>query len=685
MTDSGLVLERGSDRNVQWLLCLATVAVATLPLVAHAEVATPAGAAPAPPANPIPLEHFIRHDELGTIKISPDGGSIAMSTTTQQGRSALVFVNLADRKLAGGAQVPDQYLIADFDWVSPSRVVYSIAERGPDMSQPGLTGELLAIDRDGRRQRPLYGFRAGQGRIGTRVPMRESSYASAELVSALRRDEDNVLIAETPWRVIDGYFRHDRDAKPLISRLNVQSGRKEQIDTAPLRDATLVVDRNDEVRFAVGYNERLRVAVSWKPQPGDPWREFELPGFRDGTIIPYHFSADNRAVIFTGVREGESLRKLFQVDLQTQAVQLLHGFDDVDVSGVVTDLAGSEVIGVRADRARAEHHWLAQDHPATQLYLLIERAFPGQSIELTSASDDGRLAVVFVSSDTNPGEYYLFDATRRKADFIRASRQWIDPRQMRPKEQVELASRDGLVLYGYLTRPAGEQPHPLVVLPHGGPHGIRDTWRFDDEVQLLANGGYAVLQLNFRGSDGYGIDFESAGYRQWGARMQDDLTDATRWAIQRGIADSARICIYGASYGGYAALMGVAREPQLYRCAIGSAGVYDLELMRNSADIPDSRLGLSYLNVALGNDRADLHARSPVNHAKRIEAPVLLIHGRSDWRADPQQFERMKAALEQAGKPVESLLLDREGHGYYDPQARQQVYQRILDFLDRHL
>ncbi len=684
MTESRLTDEREGNQ-FRWLNTVAAVAVAGFTLSAQAEVATPAGPAPAPLANLLPLDHFIRHDELGTIKISPDGSSIAMSTTTQQGRSALVFVSLADRKLVGGAQVPDQYLIADFDWVSPSRIVYSIAERGPDVTQPGLTGELLAIDSDGRRQRPLYGFRAGQGRIGTRVQMRESTYASAELVSALRRDEDNVLIAETPWRVIDGYFRYDRDAKPLVSRLNVLSGKKVQIDTAPLRGATLVVDRNDDVRFAFGYNEHFRVAASWKPRPGDPWQEFELPGFRDGTIIPYHFSADNRAVIFTGVREGESLRKLYQVDLQTQAVQLLHGFEDVDVAGVITDLAGSEVIGVRADRARAEHHWLDKDHPATQLYLLLERAFPGQSIELTSASDDGRLAVVFVSSDTNPGEYFLFDATRKKADFIRASRQWIDPRQMRPKEHIEVASRDGLVLYGYLTRPEGEQPHALVVLPHGGPHGIRDTWRFDDEVQLLANRGYAVLQLNFRGSDGYGVDFEAAGFRQWGARMQDDLTDATRWAIQRGIADPARICIYGASYGGYAALMGVAREPQLYRCAIGSAGVYDLELMRSSADIPDSRLGLSYLDEVLGNDRVELYGRSPVNLAKRIEVPVLLIHGRSDWRADPQQFERMKAALEQAGKPVESLLLDREGHGYYDPQARQQVYQRILDFLDRHL
>jgi dipeptidyl aminopeptidase/acylaminoacyl peptidase len=292
---------------------------------------------------------------------------------------------------------------------------------------------------------------------------------------------------------------------------------------------------------------------------------------------------------------------------------------------------------------------------------------------------------VFVYSDTSPGDYYLFDTQTKKADFVRAARSWIQPQLMRPMLPIEVTARDGLKLHGYLTRPAGEGPHPLVVLPHGGPHGVRDVWGFDWEVQLLASRGYAELQVNFRGSEGYGMDFAAAGYGQWGASMQDDVTDATRWAIEQEIAHADRICIYGASYGGYTALMGAAREPKLYRCAIGYVGVYDLELMFKSGDIPDSRSGLAYLRKVLGEDSADLQARSPVNLADRIEVPVLLIHGKEDWRADYKQAKRMRSALESNTKPFEWMSLSREGHGVYDEETRREVYERILAFLDKHL
>jgi dipeptidyl aminopeptidase/acylaminoacyl peptidase len=214
---------------------------------------------------------------------------------------------------------------------------------------------------------------------------------------------------------------------------------------------------------------------------------------------------------------------------------------------------------------------------------------------------------------------------------------------------------------------------------------VRDYWEFDWEAQLLASRGYAVLQLNFRGSGGFGMDFEAVGYRQWGVSMQDDVTDATKWAIEQKIAQPDRICIFGGSYGGYAALMGAAREPDLYRCVVGYAGVYDLELMLTSADIPDSRIGQAYLVKALGTDVADLRARSPVHQAQHIKAPVLLIHGAKDWRADYEQATRMKEALQKHSKSLEWLALSREGHGVYDEATRKEVYERIIAFLDKHL
>jgi dipeptidyl aminopeptidase/acylaminoacyl peptidase len=387
----------------------------------------------------------------------------------------------------------------------------------------------------------------------------------------------------------------------------------------------------------------------------------------------------------TGVREGESLAALYRVDLQSREVTKLYQHTEVDVSALVTSLSDGAVVGVRVDAGKPEHHWLIDDAPTALVFKMLERAFPGQAVTISSKTQDGNLALVFVSSDVNPGEYYLFDVQTKKADFLLAAKSWIDPRVMRPKEVVSIKARDGLVLHGYLTRPSATGPHPLVVLPHGGPHGLRDDWSFDWEAQLLANRGYAVLQVNFRGSGGYGVDFESAGHRQWGAKMQDDLTDATRWAIESGAAQSDRVCIYGASYGGYAALMGAAREPKLYRCAIGYVGVYDLELMFTAGDIPGSDLGRDYLNEVLGNDQAELRERSPVHNVSRIEVPILLVHGKEDVRADYQHAKRMKAALETNKKSLEWMALSGEGHGVYDEEARREVYEKLLVFLERNL
>jgi dipeptidyl aminopeptidase/acylaminoacyl peptidase len=646
-----------------------------------------AGDAPAPVAAAnvqLPLEFFTRRDELGTIKISPDGATIAMSTTAKE-HSLLLFIRLSDHKMIGGVNAPDPYRMGRFDWVSNNRVIYSISERWVTVKEPIGTGEIFAINTDGSKSARLYGYRNGESQMDTRLKRKEASYASARLVSSLKGDDENILIAEYPWRLMGNIWVENPDAQPIITRLNVFSGKKKPLGPAPLRHAYVLVDRNDEVRFAIGEDQAFRTAVSWKPQPGAPWQEFALPGFEGDTLDPYRFSGDNDSVVFSGVREGESLRNVYRLNLKTQAVDKLYGYDGVDVTGVVTDFSDREIIGVRTDVSKAEYHWLAEDDPAAKLHIALERAFPGQSVEITSASDDGKRALVFVNSDTNPGDYYLFDTQARKADYLRPTRNWIDPKQMRPKEAIEITARDGLKLHGYLTRPAGNGPHPMIVLPHGGPHGYRDTWEFDDEVQLFANRGYAVLQVNFRGSGGYGVAFEAAGYRQWGASMQDDVTDATHWAIEHGVAAANRICIYGASYGGFAALMGVAREPDLYRCAIGLSGVYDLELMLSSADLPDSQSGRAYLDRVLGSDIADLHKRSPAYNAERIKAPVLLIHGKADWRADYDQLEHMKGALEKYQKPVETMAISQEGHYIYDEQTRTQVYERILAFLDKNL
>jgi dipeptidyl aminopeptidase/acylaminoacyl peptidase len=638
-------------------------------------------AAPSPAGAAIPIDYFTKYDEFGGVKISPDGEFIAV-LTGKYGRSTIVFTDLKAKKNVGGIRTPEDCEIDDYHWVSPTRLIYTIAQRQRDNIEPTPTGEIFAIDRDGGSARQLYGYRAQQSTLDTHMATRKASYATPELLRAPKKDPNHILIAEYLWRDAGNVWYDDPSAKPLISRLDVYSGKKQQLDMAPLGGARLLLDFDDNVRFAYGEDERHKEAVSWKPEPGSAWTSFEIEGFRDETVTPWRFSADNRSVYLTGAREGESFDALYRLDLQTKAIEKVHAFEDAGVDTLITDFADREIVGVSGYAARQNDYWLAKDNPVAQTYQALQRAFPQQRVRVTSHSDDGKLVIVLVDSDVNPGDYYLFDTVTKHADFLRAGRIWIEPKQMRPKEPISLPARDGLLLQGYVTRPAGDGPHPMVVLPHGGPFGVRDWWEFDPEVQLLANRGYAVLQVNYRGSGGFSMDFQRAGYREWGGKMQDDLTDATRWAIEQKIAAPDRICIYGASYGGYAALMGAVREPELYRCAIGYAGVYDLELRLESAAADWAK---DALERTLGNDVAKLRAQSPVYNAQNIKVPVLLIHGTADGRADFEHAKRMKAALEKNHKQFEFLALGGEGHGAYDEATRRQVYERILQFLAANL
>src|SRR5690606_25033845 len=299
---------------------------------------------------------------------------------------------------------------------------------------------------------------------------------------------------------------------------------------------------------------------------------------------------------------------------------------------------------------------------------------------------DGRMLLVEVDSDRNAGDFYLFDTQAKNADYMISRRDWLDPAKMAEVRPISLQARDGLQLHGYLTVPPGTEGKdiPLVVMPHGGPYGIADTWGFDSSAQLLAAAGYGVLQVNFRGSGLYGRDFRHAGAREWGRAMQDDVTDATRWAIDQGIADAGRICIYGASYGAYAALMGVAREPSLYQCAIGYVGVYDLPLMFRRGDTQERWSGMAFLRDWVG-DRDSLAAVSPVQLAGQVKVPVLLAAGGEDERAPIEHSRRMERALQAAGVPVETLYYDTEGHGFHVDEHRLEFNQRVLGFLGRHI
>jgi dipeptidyl aminopeptidase/acylaminoacyl peptidase len=294
--------------------------------------------------------------------------------------------------------------------------------------------------------------------------------------------------------------------------------------------------------------------------------------------------------------------------------------------------------------------------------------------------------LLHVHSDRNPGAYYLLDEATKKLRPLVPSRRWIDPRLMAPVAPVTVKASDGLQIPAYLTARDGLKTRkaPLIVLPHGGPVA-RDYWAWHPEAQLFASRGYAVLQVNYRGSDGYGQDFETAGFRNWGTRVMQDIAEATRWAIAEGIADPARICIYGASFGGYSALMSAAREPDLYRCAAGFAGVYDRVEQLSDTGAAFTVIGRAWLEQVYGTDKAEQREQSPVTHAAKIKAPVLLAHGTSDTTVLFSQSKAMRKALDAAKKPYEWHEYGGEEHGWHKDENAVDFYTKLLAFFDKHI
>lgn len=667
------------------LSCVAGVTLACLALAA----AGGAGAASASEslAGPPPIDYFTRDDLIGSLRIAPDGRHYAMPVGNLDS-SGLLVVEVDSGRVVGGVRARSDGLIVQVDWVTNERLVFQIAERVRGAAYVGGTGEIYAMDFDGSSQRLLFGVRAGRPASFGRAQANRARtrFADGTLVSTLPQQPRHILISEQPWRASGGYWRLDRDAHPRLLRLDVRTGRSSVLGSVPLAAAQVLADHADRPRFAFGYDSEGSFRAGWRPEPDGSWELFELADFHPDSVAPEFLTPDDAQLYFTGVGHGRSLRALYRLHLGDGVVEQVYGHRRFDVEEVVLDPAGREVIGVRIEAEQPEYAWFDLHHPAVALYRGLEQAFPGQALRVTSVTPDGRKLTLFVHSDVNPGDYFLFNTKTREARHLQSARVWVDPALGRPQQSVWFDARDNVAVHGYVTLPDdGEGPFPLILMPHGGPHGVRDRWAFDWQAQLFASRGFAVLQVNFRGSSGYGRDFERAGFGEWGGRIQDDLEDAVTWAVAEGIAAPGRICAVGTSFGAYSAVMQLIRAPAHYACAVAHAGVYDLDLLSSTGDIPLYRGGRSYLEEALGANRNLRRQHSPVHRVEAITAPLLLIHGERDWRADVAHADALRAALDAAGKPYEWLGLEGEGHGVFDETTRQSVFRHILSFLEQHL
>lgn len=600
---------------------------------------------------------FLKRSAIETIRISPNGEHLALAERTSDGS----VVTIRNRR---SLQVELQFdpgklgEIAVLRWLDDDRLVIG-ANRADTRYQVALVGPALYIvSRDGASKE--------------RLP--------ANFLASIEGDPDHLLVTNcTSWQK-GGCIDEVRKVEVgHTKRLG------EKIIAAPDVASELLADKHGNVRFALSWNDSSQSRLHVHKGHDGGWTLVNDASVSGVDSLPLGIDQDGAcAYLFTERKQGPSVVERFCLASGERKEVYADSLSDPIMP--IYALDGTVPIGAyyQATRPRAVL-WNAT-HPDAAILQQLMLSFPNQLVVARDASRDRSQIIVFVRSDTDPGSYYLFDRAANRATLLSRARPWLANLSIPNTREFSFDARDGLRLHGLLTLPVGSagKDLPMVVVPHGGPYEIVDAWGYDEEAAILASQGFAVLRVNFRGSGGSGRDFVEKGYRQWGRTMQDDVTDATRWAIAQGIAAADRICIYGVSYGGYAALMGAVREPALYRCAAGYAAPYDLAKMYKWGSIRRSDLGLNYLERVLGKDKVELAANSPSQQAAQIRVPVLLAHGKLDARVAVEHSRTMAKALRKNGVDADVIEYPYEGHGLAIEKDEIDFYGRLLEFLRTH-
>lgn len=625
-------------------------------------------------AAPVPLAAFVHEDQFSNPRLAPDGKHIAITTRVPSGDRfipVLTMYSLPDMKMTGAFRMPAFEVPVTYSWVTPTRLAMETGREFGSRERPQATGEVIAFNIDGSGQDYLYGhnmfLRSKRGK-------RYGDDHGYGYIQAVPRDRNGRLfLTSHAWE-----GKHS-----MLYDVNTLGAARTLLADVPLPDLNFVMQSDGKPRFAIGSDVHGRAVQFRRDDASGSWVRLEKDIGR--SYRPFLFNATDTEFAATLSSDGGP-SKLVRENLATGTRTVLFEDPTGDVGNIEFDARSLIPFAASSSVGRPKMRYFDTASEDARLHKTLSAQFPDHFVSIADDSDDGKWVLFRIASDRDPGSYYLYERATMNATLLFSSHEAIDPELMAERRPISFKARDGLELHGFLTIPpgAGTTRPPLVVLPHGGPHGPYDNWFFDEDAQFLASRGYAVLQVNFRGSGGRGVNFRESGHREWAGKIMNDLVDATRWTIAQGHADGERVCAYGASFGGYASLMLAALEPSLYKCAVGYVGVYDLKLLGKARNDRDDEGRANAFRRFVG-DKADRERDSPVNLAAKIKAPVLLIHGGNDKIAPVEHAHAMRAALTAAGRPPEWFLAPNEGHGFYDTANRTAFYEKLEAFLGRHI
>ncbi len=598
----------------------------------------------------LPMEDFFKNPVSVGFSMSPDGNYLAYAAPWENRLN--VFVVPTSGGEPKRITSSKDRSIADYAW-KDDKILYLKDNAGDE------NYHIYAASPDGESQD---------------VDLTPYSGVRAVYIDMLKGNKNEILT-----------MMNKNDPKLFdIYRLNISTGESVMVAQNPGNISGWLTDNNGKVRMA-GITDGIETTILYREKEEDEFKP--LISTKAGeSLSPFMFSKDNNS-IYAASNIGRDTAAIVKMDLKTLAQEVIYERNDVDVTNIIPNPSTREILAAIYITDKQKTEYFNKDFEAI-IKKASDKIGEGSNISVHDISEDMTKFILYSGSDKNPGSYYYYNSTSDKLDPLGNIMPWIDASKMAEMKPISYKSRDGLTIHGYLTLPANKTPEklPVVVNPHGGPWA-RDVWGYNPEAQFLANRGYAVLQINFRGSTGYGKKFVDAGNKQWGLKMQDDITDGVQWLIKQGIADPKRVGIYGASYGGYATLAGITFTPDLYAAAVDYVGVSNMFTFLNS--IPsywESQRRMLYERVGDPiKDKELLTKVSPVFHADKIKTPLFVAQGANDPRVNKAESDQIVDALKKRGVKVEYMVKENEGHGFSNQENQFDFYKAMEEFFAKYL